>query len=1806
MQSSQGLPPATATNTTAQNSSVGLSQEKIPKQCILCGSKDKQMSRYTNWGAVERKFLSTYLDSNPAESSFICKSHLMEARRHHDNPDFVPKWKPGPRSIQQPLNKCVNPKCIEPVHEKLIKPSFAPIAELEEILGVKSSADNPLVLCQQCYNILYRQLHPSKPCASCGATPKMYKSFCRHSPNALVVSQHLATTAGIDIQIGNSDYICTNCYKVHCNIIKSLESQQNGSDNMLHDSIEIWKHTAENTTELVTKATLAAVMYVAKHLLQKKAVLLPWACRIFLQVYNINYTGSVNSVELCLELGESNVRFSSRWLLHQLIVYLDSYMLYKCVHKKFGTILFCKGVDVLISLSWALGMLDTTESYSEPTTIQHSSTSVPNEEQVLTYAGSIVNDIIHKEIKKTADGWQLDPTVFSVDDYMQNINPLLVQFLFDATSTVRERQHCNKNEHAKQVRIFFIICLLQFCTNTKPTLIHHLLSDVVEVCGGSRQLIRILNRLGCVSSPDTHDRFVTEHAQIKRQRSIWEEIPHNVFTVASVDNFDMLQSYSAVYCGDQQRSFHGTTVQLVQPDPNSTFNSQHMSRFDHTVELPTVDTHTNISTQPSNMENNNSVTADSSNENLAITTEQISNQSFPSKSARMQKRQGRLSPTNSPHKLGKVGPKRQRTIAVKNLSKSLHENISSATSHNTTDTTQITLTIQSFQGHSDEKNEEDNLQCKLQSYIVQKYIVDSYPEVNSHDGVLSELRQFLNEDNYYGLQVPSTVHYLELVDENPDSSETMCLIAEDILDKFGDEVQNGWVLLVGDGKTYKHLMNIKKQYSSALEKLLIFPGDWHILKNYQPILMKVYYNAGLKELASSSGYHGATLKSLENCTNFKRTHRFILQVWEAIYREMYHTYFLHNDTDLIQDAKCIISTSITEKHPPHHLMIRISQLLEDDETHKKFKLFMEQLIAKDNTLKFWYQFIFMDCFCYLSLYLAIRSSNWKLRLSSLKMMVPLFSAFDRDFYERIIPHHLADIELFPPEILKCLMNGGFTVSITGQRWCAVALDEAHEMCINKDLKAAVIRPTTSYLQKTTLFFNYRIKAYKNIIHELFPEKDTKQSTSNTIIDSTPQSYQGEENIKQMCSLIRTKNLLMTTTNRGILNVFSGQKATPEQEADMLNFRHIGTQAYLDYVTHHILHQPSSVKAPLRRHKLLTMKPVKSYAKRRNPKDQESRQVIKCLRRKLAWSNHGNIQYDESDEQYSVLPRAIADEDGNPHKSSKSNWSDKLATRYGSSDPPVFTSHLPFVPQVAIIDAMFMLNTRPLRQTKTLSDYTKFLFNQFALQHYKTGVNEVHLIFDKPGRQQFNPKQFEHHKRSLQHKTVNEHQHYTFMPHSTIPNGWQAYLECRQCKRSIVEAIGLSIMQQGRFLLKNHQRLLIAGSFTGDGEDLAWLISTNEITPERLLEYQSNAEEADNRMWRHAIQSPNNDILIYSPDTDVYNIGLHLVTQPSKNYIIQLNIPHSLEKKYVNLKNLNMAFTRDPDLSTLPTESLGAIMQTLFICTGCDYVSYFKTFGKATILNIFFQHSQFISGTDMPGSLHHTNTTSKETGFLSFMRLVGTCYFKRHLAAFIASKGHETPFHLYNSLDTSLSNTEKHTIWIQEIRKVVSERILNEEERLPSTTSLWRHWLRSCWVSQMWQNSSEQDMYNPLPLPEESGWMKSDGCYVIDWEAPEVQDKVRKSIDFLLKGCSCKKGCRTTNCGCRKKARYCGPACLCQECVNLQQIDENGDDICSNTDEETTDESDLSAEEQCIEDEIITDNEIITEDLPLLDTCYDIV
>jgi hypothetical protein len=151
-------------------------------------------------------------------------------------------------------------------------------------------------------------------------------------------------------------------------------------------------------------------------------------------------------------------------------------------------------------------------------------------------------------------------------------------------------------------------------------------------------------------------------------------------------------------------------------------------------------------------------------------------------------------------------------------------------------------------------------------------------------------------------------------------------------------------------------------------------------------------------------------------------------------------------------------------------------------------------------------------------------------------------------------------------------------------------------------------------------------------------------------------------------------------------------------------------------------------------------------------------------------------------------------------------------------------------------------------------------------------------------------------------------------------------------------------------------MVIAGCFLGENDNIAWVIQPGDSSvPQPEPMYYSNAEEADIRIWKHAIASDAQNILIVSPDTDVYNIGLpvatHIVNQ--KNIAVQISMPSSHEKTFVNINNLLHALLNDGDLSALASANLPSIFISLFLATGSDYTSYFKTFGKVTVLNVFF-------------------------------------------------------------------------------------------------------------------------------------------------------------------------------------------------------------------------------------------------------------
>ena len=59
----------------------------------------------------------------------------------------------------------------------------------------------------------------------------------------------------------------------------------------------------------------------------------------------------------------------------------------------------------------------------------------------------------------------------------------------------------------------------------------------------------------------------------------------------------------------------------------------------------------------------------------------------------------------------------------------------------------------------------------------------------------------------------------------------------------------------------------------------------------------------------------------------------------------------------------------------------------------------------------------------------------------------------------------------------------YLLHFPGMHMHSVGLDEAHEMCINKESKTSITRPTKDNMERLVHFFPYRSKAIKNSVKD---------------------------------------------------------------------------------------------------------------------------------------------------------------------------------------------------------------------------------------------------------------------------------------------------------------------------------------------------------------------------------------------------------------------------------------------------------------------------------------------------------------------------------------------------------------------------------------------------------------------------------------------------------------------------------------------------------------------------------------------------
>ena len=201
----------------------------------------------------------------------------------------------------------------------------------------------------------------------------------------------------------------------------------------------------------------------------------------------------------------------------------------------------------------------------------------------------------------------------------------------------------------------------------------------------------------------------------------------------------------------------------------------------------------------------------------------------------------------------------------------------------------------------------------------------------------------------------------------------------------------------------------------------------------------------------------------------------------------------------------------------------------------------------------------------------------------------------------------------------------------------------------------------------------------------------------------------------------------------------------------------------------------------------------------------------------------------------------------------------------------------------------------------------------------------------------------------------------------IPPKWREnILNCRQCKRRVVCFLSQHFLNTITRKLNPHQRFVTAGGLDDTVRNKALCVEGNN-SAKRDDCLTCNAEESDTRIWLHVTHSQGQRKLVLSPDTDVYHIGL---AETRLEVMVKLSPFTSLEQRFLNMQALLTAFSNDPDLAVSQIQlHVPSVVQTLFVCTGCDFVSFFSGYGKSSFLSTLFEYCEFISGnsTHAPGT-----------------------------------------------------------------------------------------------------------------------------------------------------------------------------------------------------------------------------------------------
>lgn len=136
-----------------------------------------------------------------------------------------------------------------------------------------------------------------------------------------------------------------------------------------------------------------------------------------------------------------------------------------------------------------------------------------------------------------------------------------------------------------------------------------------------------------------------------------------------------------------------------------------------------------------------------------------------------------------------------------------------------------------------------------------------------------------------------------------------------------------------------------------------------------------------------------------------------------------------------------------------------------------------------------------------------------------------------------------------------------------------------------------------------------------------------------------------------------------------------------------------------------------------------------------------------------------------------------------------------------------------------------------------------------------------------------------------------------------------------------------------------------------------------------------------------------------------------------------------------------------------------------------------------------QHFKSIS-TSMPTSSLDGLFQARYVTLIKLMHKCGRLYGFLQACWYSVLKNHASAFDvhshnlLYKVADQGRLHKQRHNQWLETIQKQIWDRVTYENDIIPYTSTLWRHWLWSCWVTNTWKQADKKNMVIEAPQKED--------------------------------------------------------------------------------------------------------------------------